>query len=305
MSAGSASVLVVGEALVDLTRTPDGTTAAHPGGSPMNVAVGLARLDVATTLAAQVGDDEHGDLIRDHVDASDVDLRSLPPHHPDTSTALATLDGDGVATYSFDLVWDPDEMPAVDAFGLVHVGSIAAALEPGADRVETLVRAAIDAGIPVSIDPNVRLDITPDLDAVRDRIEALIRHATYVKLSDDDARVLWPEVDLAEIAHVLLDHGPRLVALTRGDQGAIMSTTTATTSERPPSIAVVDTIGAGDSFQSAMLAGLVRWGWLGRDDLDVADLERLLRVAVTASASTCSRPGADPPTARDLAGLLR
>ncbi|MFY0407828.1 PfkB family carbohydrate kinase, partial [Solicola sp. PLA-1-18] len=178
--------LVVGEALVDLTRRGDEPEVARPGGSPLNIAVGLARLDVTAVLAAQVGEDENGELLRDHVDASDVDLRNLPPHRETTATALARIDDEGRATYEFDIAWDPTELPTLEGQDLLHVGSIGAALAPGADRVLALAQQAAAAGVPVSLDPNVRLPITPDVADVRRRVDALLETASICKLSDED-----------------------------------------------------------------------------------------------------------------------
>ncbi|MGH1561998.1 carbohydrate kinase family protein [Mumia sp. DW29H23] len=292
--------LVVGEALVDLTRDSAGHESAHPGGSPLNVAVGLARLDLPTVLAAQVGDDDYGDLLRDHVDASDVDLRSLPPHRGDSAVALAELDDAGVASYRFELAWDPSEMPTAADFSLVHVGSIAAVLSPGADAVERLVEEAVSAGVPVSYDPNVRLAITPDVADVRTRVDRIVARSAFVKLSDADAAELAPDLDPVAYATGLAAAGPRLVALTQGGDGATLISGDVTVTATPPPITVADTIGAGDSFMAALLAGLLLRGWTDREAFDAEALTWLADLAVRASAITCSRPGADPPWRKEL-----
>ncbi|MFC6148028.1 carbohydrate kinase family protein [Mumia xiangluensis] len=292
--------LVVGEALIDLTRDRSGHESAHPGGSPLNVAVGLARLDVPTVLAAQVGDDDHGELLREHVDASDVDLRSLPPHREDSAVALAELDDDGVATYRFELAWDPSEMPTPEAFDLVHVGSIATVLAPGADAVERLVHDAVRAGVPVSYDPNIRLAITPDLEVVRDRVDRIVGYAAVVKLSDEDATALRPDLDPTAYAVRPAVAGPRLVALTRGGDGAVLISGDLVVEVAPPPTEVADTIGAGDSFMAGLLAGILMAGWTGRKGYDREALTWLGELAVRAAAITCSRPGADPPWRHEL-----
>ncbi|WP_370618139.1 carbohydrate kinase family protein [Mumia sp. Pv 4-285] len=303
MPAADGRALVVGEALIDLTRDSSGHESAHPGGSPLNVAVGMARLDVSTVLAAQVGDDEYGELLRDHVDASDVDLRSLPPHRGDTGTALAELDDDGAATYRFELDWDPTEMPSADAFDLVHVGSIATVLTPGADAVERLVHDAVRAGVPVSYDPNIRLAITPDVEVVRERVDRIVSCSAIVKLSDEDARVLRPDLEPTAYAVHLAAAGPRLVALTRGGDGAVLISGDLVVDVAPPVTEVADTIGAGDSFMAALLAGILVRGWTRRLSYDREALTWLGDLAVRAAAITCSRPGADPPWRRELRPL--
>lgn len=294
--------LVVGEALVDITRGDGPCETVRPGGSPLNVAVGMSRLEVATVLGAQVGDDAYGELLREHLDSCDVDLRSLPPHHPDTSTALARLDPLGVATYQFDLGWDPSELPPLEGFDVVHVGSIAAALAPGADAVARLVAGAHARGVAVSVDPNVRPAITPDVADVRVRLTSILDLARVCKLSDEDAEALFPGSTPAQAAdHVLASGRANLVAVTLGDQGALLAS--GTTRVQVPATAtgsVVDTIGAGDAFMAALLAALTHRGWLGRESFDETDLVWLGTTAGTAAGITCSREGADPPYIHEL-----
>lgn len=298
------SVLVVGESLVDLTRQPDGAESVRAGGSPLNIAVGLARLEIPTTLATQVGDDEHGDLLRDHVDASDVDLRSLPPHRAESSTALAQLDPAGMATYDFELAWDPSELPTPDGFALVHVGSIGSALPPGADAVAGLAADAHERGIAVSLDPNVRPAITSDLAEVRRRFTSVAAVARVCKLSDQDADLLYPGEAPEAVAERVLELGDtRLVAVTFGHAGAILVSRDAAVRVPAVTTTVVDTIGAGDSFMSALLAGLSHQDWLARKSYTADELARLAELACTAAAITCSRDGADPPYLPELAGL--
>lgn len=293
-----ASVLVVGEALVDVTASPTGTSTL-PGGSPLNIAVGCARLDVSTVLACQLGDDDAGDLLRDHLDDSDVDVRSLPPHRTETSVARADVDAAGHATYTFDLAWDPAELPTPDEFDCVHVGSIGAALAPGADAVAELVERAAAAGVPVSFDPNVRPTITPDLADVRRRVEAIARHASVIKLSDEDAETLYPgETDV--LGRLVGRGRTGLAAMTCGSRSVRLRSRAATATVAPPKIEVVDTIGAGDSFMAALLADLLDRSALDRDDLDEATLSAVATRAARAAAITCSRPGANPPTRQEL-----
>ncbi|MGH3423846.1 MAG: carbohydrate kinase family protein [Nocardioidaceae bacterium] len=299
-----ARALVVGESLVDLTRRPDGTESVRAGGSPLNIAVGLSRLEVTTTLASQVGDDEYGELLRGHVDASDVDLRSLPPHHGETATAVAEIDAAGVATYGFELEWDPSELPTPDGFDLVHVGSIGAVLPPGADAIAALAADVHARGIAVSIDPNVRPAITPDLDEVRRRFAAVAGLAQVCKLSDEDARVLYPGASPDSVAEQILALGPvRLVALTLGDAGSMLASAGAVVRVPAVRTTVVDTIGAGDSYMAALLAGLAHQGWLSRATYTEEELSWLGEAAGAAAALTCSRAGADPPYLRELPHL--
>lgn len=292
-------LLVVGESLVDVSVDHTGRAETRPGGSPLNIAVGCARLGLSTVLATQIGDDDHGELVREHLDDSDVDVRSLPPHREETSVARALLDASGHATYDFDLTWNPDELPSTGGFGCVHVGSIGAALLPGADGVRELATQAHRSGVPVSLDPNVRPTITPDLDTVRREVEALAELATVVKLSDEDAEVLFPGV--ADVLGMLVAHDPTALAvMTRGGDAVRLRSAGTEIEVTPPAVDVVDTIGAGDSLMSALLTALVEGDLLGRDALDAGELEALGTFAVRAAAITCTRAGADPPLRTEL-----
>ncbi|MGH3358012.1 MAG: carbohydrate kinase family protein [Nocardioidaceae bacterium] len=297
-------LLVVGESLVDVTIGSDGSTEARPGGSPLNIAVGCARLDLSTILASQIGDDEYGEQIREHLDASDVDVRSLPPHRDDSSVARAFVDETGHATYEFELTWDPTELPTADGLGCLHIGSIAAALPPGADAVRSLAEDAHRLGVPVSFDPNVRTTITPDVDALRGRVGVLAGLAALVKLSDEDAATLFPGTD--DVLTMLVDNErTALAVMTCGGSSVRLRSTSAHVEVTPPTVDVVDTIGAGDSFMSALLVALVENDLLARSDFDAAELRELGTYAARAAAITCTRRGADPPTRAELGPTTR
>jgi len=294
-------VLVVGEALVDV-RVEDGGSTEHPGGSPLNVAVGLARLGVPTTLASQLGDDPHGRMVAAHVEASGVDLVRLPPHGA-TATATARLEPGGGATYAFDISWDPVRLPEPDGFRMVHVGSIGATLPPGAHGVVALARAASSAGVPVSVDPNLRPSITPDIEQARGYVEQIMALASIVKLSDEDADVLWPGRGPLPVVDALSGSpGAPLVAMTRGSEGAVLATGPDRGRAAARPVDVADTIGAGDSFMAALLAGVLLHDLPGAGGWAPA-LDWLAGLAVEAAAVTCSRPGADPPWAGELRAL--
>lgn len=291
-------LLVVGESLVDVTVGEGQEPTTRPGGSPLNIAVGCARLDVPTVLATQVGDDQPGELLREHLDDADVDVRSLPPHHSDTSVARAYLDGSGHATYEFELDWDPTELPLPEGNSCVHVGSIGASLQPGADAVHGLAVSAHRDGVPVSFDPNVRTAITPDVNFLRRRATELSAVSSVVKLSDEDADVLFP--DDTDVLGTLVGRGmTRLAVMTCGGRSVRLRSRLAAVEVTPPPVTVVDTIGAGDSFMSALLAVLIERELLG-NDLTAAQLQRVGVYAARAAALTCTRIGADPPTRAEL-----
>ncbi len=300
--------VVVGESLVDVVVPSDGS-ASHDavGGSCLNVAIGLARLDVPTTLTTRLGDDRYGKLALAHLHESGVVLSegSLVPGGT-TSTATAHLDAANAATYDFEIVWDlpPQRLPD-DAVG-VHVGSLGAALEPGRAAVVDLVEQAVSRSVFVSYDPNIRPFFLDDAEAAWRDVQQLAAGARLVKLSDEDLRLLRPGASEDEVCRELLaGEATELVVLTRGAEGAWAFTEGSTVRVEAPPTDVVDTVGAGDSFMAAMLAMLCDWGVVGDTEgalqaLDDARVELLVRGAVRAAAVTCSRRGANPPRRREL-----
>ncbi len=292
-------VLVVGEALVDVVRGH-----ATPGGSPANVAVGLARLDVPVELATRFGTDVYGVLLAKHLAGNRVRLASgtVDPAFR-TATATATLDTDGVASYEFDIDWRPPALRLPDGCVAVHTGSIATVLAPGSADVREFVETLTGSPVTVTLDPNARPTITPDPVQAWSATTELAANAELVKLSEEDCEFLQPGRTPQEIAANLLADRTKCVVITLGGEGAIGITKQATVQVPAPRIEVVDTVGAGDSFMSALIAGLDRRGLLGSTRLaGVEDhLEDVLATATRAAAITCTRPGADPPTLAELA----
>ena len=294
-------VVVVGESLVDVVVDADGDTEETPGGSPLNVAVGLARLDVPATLITQVGLDERGGMVVHHVEASGVEIVAAPPSSGRTSTAIARLDAAGLARYEFDLEWSlpRQELPPCRA---LHVGSLGTAIEPGRESVLDLVAQAVDRELFVSFDANLRESFVEDAELTWGQVRSLGARCTLVKLSDEDADLLAPGTDPDEVARTLLaGERTELVLLTRGAQGATAFTPAETVSVTPRRVEVVDTVGAGDAFMAATLAQLAD-GDSFRDGLDTsaAALERLACAAVEVAAITCERRGANPPRRQEL-----
>ncbi|MEJ7634990.1 carbohydrate kinase [Aeromicrobium sp.] len=293
------TALIVGEALVDVVQRDGAEPEPHAGGSPFNVAVGLARLDVATRLATQLAPDAYGGLLKAGLRESEVILEALEPAPARTSTARASLAADGSATYVFDLTWEPAALPDPGAFEVVHVGSLGTALDPGARLVADLVVMADALGVPVSFDPNVRLSVEPDHAVWRRVFESIAPHASIIKLSDEDAAALFPGEDPWVLAQQLASDGA-LVAITLGGDGAVLASSGLAVRVEAPPIEVVDTIGAGDSFMAAMLSWCSAYSWPAADELDLTELTDLGAYAAGAAAITCSRPGADPPRLAEL-----
>lgn len=300
--------LVVGEALIDVVHSPDGTVAEHVGGSPLNVAIGLARLGHPSLLATYIGRDERGTRIATDLADEHVELVDGSQSAEKTPVANAYLDENGSATYEFDLLWDlPFALPK--DVGHFHTGSIASALQPGATAVEQAMLAAREHAT-VSFDPNPRPTLIGPAHEVRSGLEQLVGLADVVKASDEDIRWLYgSDADLAQVLTLWGQLGPSLVIATLGGDGALVHLTATGETHTVPgaTVTVADTVGAGDSFQAGLISGLLDAGLLGsaeaREALRTADLAAVrpaIDRAIAASAITVSRAGANPPTRAEL-----
>ncbi|MFD0902983.1 carbohydrate kinase family protein [Actinomadura sediminis] len=307
MKIPNAPFVVVGETLVDLMwRAGADRVHASPGGSPANVALGLRRLGRSVGLVTCWGDDPPGQVIARYLADTGLDVVRAAGTSPRSTVALAYLDPDtGSATYDFVPHWAPPALEPSDDAVLLHTGSLAVIVEPGAGRVlELCARFRRGTGRAVSVDLNVRPAVQPDRGEYRAAVHRVAEVADVVKASDEDLRWLWPDSDPQDSARRLLGLGPRLVVLTRGAEGATAHTADAAVSVPAPPVEVVDTIGAGDSFQAALLDGLVRPGAEGRPSVRFPvrreALRRLLARAVLAGALATTREGARPPHRREL-----
>ena len=303
----SGRVVVAGEALMDLVPDRDGRLTPAVGGGPFNTARAVARLGQPATFIGRVSRDAYGQAIAAALEADGValspDLRCDLP----TSLALAELDGAGRAAYRF--YFEGTSAPALSAADALEVlpddawalytGGLGLVLEPLATAVEALLARAAGRAM-IVVDPNVRAALIPDAAAYRRRLQRVIAQADVVKVSDEDLAFLDPGRPAQEAAARLLEAGPRLVLLTLGAQGAIVLGASGMQAAKAPAVAVVDTIGAGDTFSGAWLA---RWRQIeGRLDDAAATLEAT-QFACRAAAFSCTRPGAAPPTSRELADL--
>lgn len=301
------AVLVIGEALIDVVMRPGATPEAVPGGSPANVAVGLARLDIPVTLATSFGDDPYGTLIARHLIDNQVRLSAGCQMPGRSSVATAHLDESGAASYEFEIDWDPAPFELPTGAAGVHVGSIATVLEPGASRVAEFLRSLQSEPITITYDPNVRPAITPDPAQVWGQIHELIGLVDVIKLSDEDCGFLSSR-DPVDLARQLCGVGRcRLVIVTRGADGAVAvpaggEPIEVSVAGTIGTVTVADTVGAGDSFMAALIAWLANNDQLG--STRAADLtgriSELLEYASRAAAITVARTGANPPTTTEL-----
>ncbi|WP_166825602.1 carbohydrate kinase family protein [Brevibacterium limosum] len=298
------SILVIGEALIDIVSTPGTPDRYAPGGAPANVALGLGRLGDPVEFLTDVGDDFHGGFILAHLRESRVAVHVSP--RGATSTALARLAEDGSAEYEFRLRWDPDSALLDDsARSGLHFGSIAAFLEPGSaviDRLLDAVEGQSESQTPgpvISFDPNIRPSIIGSREEVLPRFEALARRVDVLKLSDVDADWLYPDLtEAAQLDH-LLGLGPDLAVLTRGGDGAILATASARVDVASARVEVADTIGAGDTFMVSLIHDL-QAQTRALSHLDTAGLKALGERAADLAGITVGRTGADLPWAADL-----
>jgi fructokinase len=287
----SRRILVVGEALVDIVYGRE-----IVGGSPANVALGLGRMGADVEFLTAIADDARGARISAHLDASGV--RVLPASRTlvRTSTARVQLNEDGGAEYDFDISWMLPGIVQSD-HDVLHVGSIACFLEPGASTLVRMLSDLRPLGAWVSFDPNIRPALLDGVD-VTGRVEQIAAVARVVKLSDEDARAIYPGLTLPEVATWLLGLGPELVVITRGGEGMLLVSPHHTVTVAAPRVPVVDTVGAGDTVMAALLAHLTcteRWSF------SAADLSELGNFCAAAAAITVRRAGADLPTDAEVA----
>ncbi|MGW1627198.1 carbohydrate kinase family protein [Streptomyces sp. NPDC002172] len=302
-------IVVAGEALIDLVPQGTGALAAlQPalGGGPYNTAVALGRLGSPTAFCSRASRDAFGEALLDGLRRAGVDVSLVERGPEPTTLAAATIDPRGSASYSFYVEGTADRLftaPAVlpAATRAVSFGTLSLVLEPGASAYEELMRDAAGQGLFTALDPNIRAGLIADPDAYRARFKSWLPSVTLLKLSEEDA--FW----LGGTPHEWLTAGPSAVVITHGGDGLSAFTQDGTVYAVPgEEVAVVDTIGAGDTVNAALLHGLAAQDALSAEallGLGADGWTRLLRFAARAAAITCSRAGAEPPHASELEGF--
>lgn len=301
---------IIGESLIDVVLSEDGSTSSHVGGSPANVAVGLARLGHNVELATSFAADSYGKQIAAHLLANGVAVTARSAHAGNSSTATARLDAEGAADYKFDIEWSPVGLEPTAAPGTIHTGSIASWLEPGASCVLERIRRSVP-GATISFDPNIRPQLIADRAATTQLTEAFVAVSDIVKVSDEDLGWLYPGLPAAAIAERWLAGTTSVVFITRGARGALGLSRIGTIEVASPPTTVVDTIGAGDAFMAGLLDAAAEAQLLGPASraalaaVDAPTLRQLGTHAAQVAALTVARAGAEPPTCAELRSAVR
>ncbi len=295
-------IVVAGENVVDLVPEAGGLLRPALGGGPATIAVAAARLEAPVAMVARLGADAFADAFAARFTEAGVATKYLVRSPDPSALALASIGVEGSARFDFwlagaaDFGWRASELPELPTGDILHLGSLAAFLPPGADVLIDWAAEHRRHGV-VTVDPNLR----PVSLAHLHRLDALLACANVVKVSEDDLLLAFPDARPEDVCQRWLDAGRELVVLTRGGRGLVGFAVGQQVTVSPPVVAVVDTIGAGDSTMGALLTLIARIGLVGV----LADLGDALRFAGTAGALACTRPGADPPWAAELSAALR
>ena len=306
-------LMVCGEALLDVFAAGETRTGltldANVGGSPFNVAVGLARLGQPSAFLSAISTGFAGERLMRALTAEGVDTSPVARLDAPTTLSLIGLDAQGVPSYAFygdgcaDRELHPADLQRVPA-GLqaINVGSYATVVEPIASTLRALVEREHTRAL-IAYDPNIRLNVEPDIERWRDQLEWMLPRIHLLKASEEDLELLVPGVGIDVWAASVLARGVKAVVVTRGALGAVAWTAHTSATVAPVPVVVIDTVGAGDTFQAALLTWLAEHGRLNGDALDAltpGELADALTFAAQAAAITCSRRGADMPRRAEL-----
>jgi len=305
--------IVCGEALFDVFSTgatPSGLGFdGRIGGSPFNVAMGLARLAQPVGFLGGIGSGFAGERLAQALQDEGIDTRCTPRIDAPTTLSLIGLDARGVPSYAFyghgaaDRLLQAEHLAAVPAeANCFHFGSYAMVVRPVGDTQRALVAREHGRSV-ISYDPNIRANVEPDLQVWRDTLDWMLPRTHLLKVSDEDLALLYPGQSAQAFAQRALAAGTPWVVVTRGGEGAIGFSARDTVALPPVAVAVVDTVGAGDTFQAALLTWLAEHGRLtpaAIAALSADDQRAALGFATRAAAITCGRRGADLPRRAEL-----
>jgi len=305
--------IVCGEALFDVFATGSTPTGlgfdGRIGGSPFNVALGLARLGQPVGFFGGIGTGFAGDRLMQALADEGIDARATPRIDAPTTLSLIGLDARGVPSYAFygqgcaDRLLRPEHLAAIPPEArCFHFGSYAMVVQPVGATQRALVEREHQRSV-ISYDPNIRTNVEPDLDVWRATLQWMLPRTHLLKVSDEDLGLLLPGRSIDQFAADALAAGIALVVVTRGAEGAVGYTRQGRVATPPVVVQVADTVGAGDTFQAALLTWAAETGQLtpaGLAQLDDTALADALGFAARAAAITCSRRGADLPRRLEL-----
>jgi len=306
-------IVVCGEALMDVFRGADSASGvlldARVGGSPFNVAIGLARLDQPVAFFGALSRDFLGQRLLRALHGEGVATEGVSRSDAPTTLSLVGLDDSGVPRYAFHGHGCADRLLPMDALARVpvsarafHFGSYTMVIEPVSATQRALVEREHRRCL-IAYDPNIRLNVEPDIQRWREILQWMLPRTHLLKISAEDLDLLYPAQDITALARGWIAQGVALVVVTQGAAGVSAWTAHQALSVDPVTVQVVDTVGAGDTFQAALLAALAERDVLSPDALramPAAFLREVLGFAARAAAITCSRRGADLPRRREL-----
>lgn len=308
-------ILCCGEALIDFVPlTSERAYRPCVGGSVLNIAVGLGRLEIPVGFFCKLSTDFFGELLDAHLRENGVDMTLSPRVDGQTTLAFISLPDEGTkepqfafyANNTVDRSLTLEELPTSldERIRVLHFGSISLVLEPGATSLETLMQRESRKRI-ITLDPNVRPALIADKQAYLERMQAWLKHIDILRLSTADLDWLYPGVEWQDMLPEWFDAGVSLVMVTEGAYGASACTPGGNLVFVPAEkVKVCDTVGAGDTFFAAALAFLHDKGLLYDRSrlrtLTVPELTGCLAYARHAAAINCTREGANPPFKHEM-----
>lgn len=305
-------ILCCGEALIDMlprqSTLGENAYAPYAGGAIFNTAIALGRLGIPTAFFTGLSDDMLGDVLRETLHASGVDDSPCAISSRPTTVAFVKL-VNGSATYAFydentaGRMIEVSDLPTLgDDVEALHFGAISLIPDPCGGTYEALL-AREQARSVISLDPNIRPGFIKNKQAHYDRIMRMAAQSDIIKFSDEDLEWFGMAGDHDALAARWLEIGPKLVIITKGADGAAGYTKSHKVEVASEKVTVVDTIGAGDTFDAGVLASLRRDGLLTKAqvaNLDAGAIRNALALAAKIAAVTVSRAGANPPWAKEV-----
>jgi fructokinase len=294
---------VTGEVLIDLI--PDGSKRKPiVGGGPANTAKALSKIGIDTQFIDGISDDEFGQIAKDELVSTGVKLDYVKYSDKSTCLAIVSLSDSGSASYEFVIEntatfdFTPDWLPnpQTERPSLLHIGTLATTIEPGASVLFEWAQSVAKVA-PIVFDPNIRPAVVSDRKQYLMQVERWISISSAIKVSDEDIKWLYPSLEMHQVVNNWLAKGPSLIVLTHGDKGLTGYRIGEKVSVEAVKVVVADTVGAGDTVGAILVESIVKDGL---DTLSGVRLEMMLKRAAKAAAITVSRSGANPPTLKDI-----